>query len=55
MCTALKEDFIPYLDMIIPILLNTANQEVEAPSEEALDEFLEESDDEACVSSRRNA
>ena len=33
MCTALKEDFVPYLDMIIPLLLKTANQEVEAPSE----------------------
>ena len=28
---------------------------LEAPSEEAIDEFLEESDDEAGVSSRRNA
>ena len=55
MCTALKEDFVPYLDMIIPLLLKTANQEVEAPSEEAIDDFLDMSDEEVGVSVALNA
>lgn len=45
MCTALKEDFIPYLDTIVPILIKTANQEVEIPNDEELSDFFEEIDD----------
>ena len=41
MCTALKEDFIPYLPTIVPILLKTASQEIEMPAEEDLTEILE--------------
>lgn len=40
MCSALKEDFLPYVDMIVPILLKTAKQEVETP--DAYDAFLDE-------------
>lgn len=48
MCSALKEDFLPYVDMIVPILLKTAKQEVETPEE--LDDFLDEFDVGVCVS-----
>lgn len=42
MCSALKEDFLPYVDMIVPILLKTAKQDVETPEE--LDDFLDDFD-----------
>ena len=42
MCSALKEDFIPYLNTMVPILLHTASQEIEMPGEEALTELLED-------------
>lgn len=45
MCTALKEDFIPYLDTIVPILIKTASQEVELPNDEELSDYLEDMDD----------
>ena len=45
MCTALKEDFIPYLNTIVPILIKTASQEVELPNEEELSEYFDEMDD----------
>lgn len=45
MCTALKEDFIPYLDTIVPILIKTASQEVEEPNDEELSDYLEDMDD----------
>ena len=41
MSTALKEDFIPYLPTIVPILLKTASQEIEIPEDEELSEILE--------------
>lgn len=45
MCTALKEDFVPYLSTIVPILIKTASQEVELPNEEELSEYFDEMDD----------
>lgn len=45
MCTALKEDFLPYLDTILPILIKTASQEVELPNDEDLTAYLEDMDD----------
>ena len=45
MCTALKEDFVPYLNTIVPILIKTASQEVELPNEEELSEYFDEMDD----------
>ena len=42
MCSALKEDFLPYVDMIVPILLKTAKQDVETPEE--LEDFLDDFD-----------
>ena len=45
MCTALKEDFIPYLDTIVPILIKTASQEVDLPNDEELSDYLEDMDD----------
>ena len=41
----LKEDFVPYLNTIVPILIKTASQEVELPNEEELSEYFDEMDD----------
>lgn len=40
MSGALKEDFIPYLPTIVPILLKTASQEIEIPDDEELDDLI---------------
>lgn len=42
MCSALKDDFIPYLNTIVPILLRTASQEIEIPGNDSIHEFLDD-------------
>ena len=43
MCVALKDDFLPYIDTIVPILLKTASQEVDKTSENVAD-FIDDLD-----------
>ena len=45
MCTALKEDFLPYVDTIVPILIKTANQEIELPVDEEVSDFFDDMDE----------